>query len=100
MDIFEIRFYSAGVRGGLEELEKIFTGVRDKLDILKTQTEVLMTYWEGPACRQWNQEIGGLLSRLEECLKGLEKLTDTVNEIAKSLAATEKNNEILVDLAC
>lgn len=97
MDHFQIRLYSAGVRGGMEDLEKSLTDVRDKLDILKEQAEVLMTYWEGPAGRQWNREFEDQLSRIEECLKGLGKLTDTVNVIAGMLAETEKNNEGLVD---
>lgn len=100
MDIFQIRFYSTGVREGLAEIEKSLTDVRDRLDILRTQTEVLMTYWEGPACRQWNREFGGLLGQIEECLNGLGKLTNAVNEIALRLAETERNNEILVDLMC
>lgn len=97
MNHFQIRFYSTGVRGGIEDLEKSFTDVRDKLDILKEQTEALMTYWEGPAGRQWNREFQKQLSRIEECLKGLDKLTDIVNEIAGMLVETERNNEELTD---
>lgn len=99
MDLFQIRFYSAGVRGGLMEMEKSLTGVRDRIDILKIQTEVLTTYWEGSACRQWNRELGALLSQIELCLKGLEKLTGMVNKIAGELEETERKNEVLVDLA-
>ena len=94
---FQIRLYSTGVRGRIEDLEKGLTDVWDKLDILKGQTEVLMTYWEGPASRQWNREFKVRLNRIEEYLKGLGKLTDTVNAIAEMLAETEKNNEGLVD---
>lgn len=97
MNHFQIRLYSTGVRGELEGLERSLTDVRDKLDILRTQTEALMTYWEGPAFRQWNQELGVQLRRLEEYLNGLGKLTDTVNEIAVGLAETERNNEKLAD---
>lgn len=99
MDIFQIRFYSTGVRERLAEIEKSLTDVRDRLDILRTQTEVLMTYWEGSACRQWNRELGVLLSQIELCLKGLEKLTGMVNKMAGELEETERKNEVLVDLA-
>lgn len=95
MDGSQILFYSTKVRGGLEEMEKSFTNVRDKLDILKTQTEILMTDWEGPAGRQWAGETGRLFNQLEECLKGLNQLTGAVNEIAAGLIETERNNEIL-----
>lgn len=98
MDYFQIRFYSARVRTGLMEIEKSLTGVRDRIDILKIQTEALTTYWEGSACEQWNRELCALLSQIEICLKGLEKLTDMVNEMAGKLAETERKNEILVDL--
>lgn len=94
---FQIRLYSTGVRGELEGLERSLTDVRDKLDILRTQTEVLMTYWEGPACRQWNREFAAQLRQIEDCLKGLNQLTDAVNEIAGKLAETERNNEKLAD---
>ncbi len=97
MEYFQIRFYSTGVRERLECLEKSLTNVRDKLDILEEQREVLMTSWEGSACRQWNQEFMLQLNRIGEFLKGLGKLTDTVNEIAVMLAKTEMNNESLVD---
>lgn len=97
MEHFQIRFYSAGVREGLECMEKSLTNVRDKLDILEEQREVLMTSWEGSACRQWNQEFMLQLNRIGECLKGLGKLTDAVNEIAVALSQTEKNNEFLAD---
>ena len=97
MDHFQIRLYSAGVRGGIEDLEKNLTDVWDKLDILKEQTDTLVTYWEGPASRRWNRELGDQLNRIEECLKGLGKLTDTVNVIAGRLTETEKKNEGLVD---
>lgn len=97
MDHFQIRLYSTGTRGKLEDLEKSLTDVRDKLDILKEQAETLMTYWEGPASRQWNREFGDQLSRIEGYLNGLGKLTEAVNVIAGMLAETEKNNEKLVD---
>lgn len=99
MEHFQIRFYSAGVKEGLECLEKSLTNVRDKLDILEEQREVLMTSWEGSAGRRWNRELIFQLNRIGECLKGLGKLTDTVNEIAVMLSQTEKNNEFLVDQA-
>lgn len=97
MDHFQIRLYSTGGRGELEGLERSLTDVRDKLDILRTQTEVLMTYWEGPARRQWNREFAAQLRQIEDCLKGLNRLTDAVNEIAGRLAETERNNEKLAD---
>lgn len=97
MDHFQIRLYSTGARGKLEDLEKSLTDVRDKLDILKEQAQTLITYWEGPASRQWNREFEDQLSRIEGCLKKLGKLTETVNVIAGMLADTEKNNERLVD---
>lgn len=97
MDHFQIRLYSIGVRGGIEDLEKSLTDVWDKLDILKEQTKTLMTYWEGPASRQWSREFEDQLSWIEECLKGLSKLTDTVNVIAGMLEEIEKNNEWLAE---
>lgn len=97
MDCFQIRLYSTGVRGGIEDLEKSLTDVWDKLDILKEQADALMAYWEGPASRLWNRELEDQLNRIEECLKGLGKLTDTVNVIAEMLAETEKRNEGVVD---
>ena len=97
MDHFQIRLYSTGVRGGIEDLEKNLTDVWDKLDILKEQTDALVTYWEGSASRRWNRELGDQLNRIEECLKGLGKLTDTVNVMAGRLTETEKKNEGLVD---
>lgn len=97
MDRFQIRLYSTGVRGGIEDLEKSLTDVWDKLDILKEQADALMTYWEGPASRLWNQELEDQLNRIEKCLNGLGKLTDTVNVIAEMLAETEKRNEGVVD---
>lgn len=99
MDSFQIWFHSTGVRDGLTEIEKSLTGVRDRLDILKPQSEALMTDWEGPACGQWNLELRVLLNQIEGYLNGLEKLTGAVNEIAGELAETERNNDILVDLA-
>lgn len=97
MEHFQIRFYSSGVREGLECLEKSLTNVRDKLDILEEQRELLMTSWEGSASRRWNRELIFQLNRIGESLKGLEKLTDAVNEIAVMLSQIEKNNEFLVD---
>ncbi len=97
MERFQIRLYSTEVRGGIEDLEKSLTDVWDKLDILKEQADVLMAYWEGPASRLWNRELAEQLNRIGECLKGLGKLTDTVNVIAGMLAETEKKNEGMVD---
>lgn len=93
----QIRLYSAGASGAVEGLEQSLTGIRDKLDILEEQGEALMAYWEGPAGRQWNSELGTLLNGVREYLEGLIKLTEAVNEIAVLLAETEKSNESLVN---
>lgn len=100
MEEFQIQLYSAGVMGGLERLEKSFTSVRDKLDILNMEREGLTNSWEGPAQMQWDRELTACLNRIEECLKGMEELTGAVNEIAGMLSKTEKDNEALVDRIC
>lgn len=78
-------------------IQEVFTGIRDRLVMLRTEAEMLSTVWQGEAEADWERVLGEKLEALTTETEGIYEYLVRLKEQAALLVKTEEEIMILAE---
>ncbi|MBQ8596384.1 MAG: hypothetical protein IJ409_01210 [Lachnospiraceae bacterium] len=86
----QIVLYGSMAEQRFDEIGQIYTGAKDRLEILKGETEGLTVAWQGKAQADWSAEFNRRFESLKAVINIGQKNIAVLKQVAGDLAEEEK----------